>query len=97
MAGAQRILAEFGYAEIGGLACNRDVGDEKSDLRRIDGQPGRLDIDDEIWPLDLAGFDAADQVLDTGGDTGPRLTAFLVADEGKGHVPGQRNAGLVEQ
>ena len=93
----QRILAEFRHAEIGGLAGDRDVGDEEADLRRIDGKPRRLDIDDEIGRGDLAGLDARDVILDAGGDAGAGLAALLVADKGEGDIARKADAGLVEQ
>ena len=86
VAGAQRVLAEFRDAEIGRLAGDRDVGDEEADLRRIDLEPRRLDIDDEVGRGDFALLDPADEVLDAGGDAGPRLAALLIADEGEGDV-----------
>lgn len=97
MAGAQRILAQFRHAEIGGFAGNGDVSDEEADLRGIDRKPGWLDVDGEIRTFHFARFDARDKMLDTGGYARAGLAAFLVADEGEGNVAGQPDACPIQQ
>ena len=97
MACAQGILPEFRHAEISRLAGDGYVGDEESDLRRIDRKTRRLDINGEIGSRHLAGLDTRGKILDAGRNPCARLAALLVADEGKGHVAGKADAGLVEQ
>ena len=97
-AALQRIHAEFRHAEIGRVAGDLDVGDEEADLRGIDVEPGRLDIDGEIrLRRPRRPRCRATKSLMPARDAGARLAALLVADEGEGDVALEADAGLVEQ